>query len=469
MPPCEPPEGSGVSLEFLPVDILKSHVWPRLSSNYKRMFRLLNKNMRDLGDACITKQHIRIPAGPSYKLSLQKQLTTFSQVETLTLECLDTYETSGEGSTEDATVHDVVHLFRACSLSLRLTLVTLVLHECCLDGPAFLALADCHSLTTLKLHCPKITSIEATESITCLTQLRSLEIIMDILDVDVPLLPLLLMPGLTNLEVLGDLDSDGDLCWGSPMMSLEDMRPSALRRLNLCSDQEVQPPFDRAAVLRLLPQLQDLTLDYCALPDSDAEALAGLSALTRLEFAGRMELTRPHLLPILKHLCLSDQEHVLFPWCSAGVSLRQLDWLIGGSTNLREIWHKTKHTEFPDSMGLYIYDIRNNLHDLATALRSVSLALQQCRMKVLRLDHGVGDRLRLQPEMIEALAPLNETLKVLHLFRFIVDEDVIRSIAGQLTHVRAFEEDEEEEDDSEVDGTEEDADEEDEEEQDGED
>eukprot|EP00798_Chlamydomonas_sp_ICE-L_P025150 gene25150-10781_t len=237
MPPCEPPEGSGVSLEFLPVDILKSHVWPRLSSNYKRMFRLLNKNMRDLGDACITKQHIRIPAGPSYKLSLQKQLTTFSQVETLTLECLDTYETSGEGSTEDATVHDVVHLFRACSLSLRLTLVTLVLHECCLDGPAFLALADCHSLTTLKLHCPKITSIEATESITCLTQLRSLEIIHGHFGCGCPPPATSIDAGLTNLEVLGDLDSDGG--------------PATI---------------DRAAVLRLLPQLQDLTLDYCALP-----------------------------------------------------------------------------------------------------------------------------------------------------------------------------------------------------------
>eukprot|EP00798_Chlamydomonas_sp_ICE-L_P025154 gene25154-10785_t len=181
------------------------------------------------------------------------------EVETLTLECLDTYETSGEGSTEDATVHDVVHLFRACSLSLRLTLVTLVLHECCLDGPAFLALADCHSLTTLKLHTPRITSIEATESITCLTQLRSLEIIMAILDVDVPIRPLLLMPGLTSLD--GDIypkfitDAEVDLCWGSPMMSLEDRRPAALRRLNLYSDQEVQPPVDRAAVLRLLPQL----------------------------------------------------------------------------------------------------------------------------------------------------------------------------------------------------------------------
>eukprot|EP00798_Chlamydomonas_sp_ICE-L_P025155 gene25155-10786_t len=41
--------------------------------------------------------------------------------------------------------------------------------------------------------------------------------------------------------------------------------------------------------------------------------------------------------------------------------------------------------------------------------------------------------------MIEALAPLDVKLEEVHLFsRFIVDEDVIRAIAGQLTHVRTL-------------------------------
>eukprot|EP00798_Chlamydomonas_sp_ICE-L_P012318 gene12318-15485_t len=236
--------------------------------------------------------------------------------------------------------------------SLRQTLVILDLGfggE--LDGTAFLALVDCPSLTTLKIQDSKITSIEAMDSITCLTQ--------------------------------------------------------------------VQPPGDRVAVLRLLPQLQDLSLDDCALQDSDVEALAGLSALTRLEFAGPMELTRPHRLPILKHVCLSGRQNLLIYRISAGVPLRQLDWLMGGSTSLREIaytaWHKQyEPTMCPDSMRLFISTMRNNPRDLITALRSVSLALQQCRMKELHVEYtfyGAGGRLRLEPEMIEALAPLNETLK----------------------------------------------------------
>eukprot|EP00798_Chlamydomonas_sp_ICE-L_P019186 gene19186-25800_t len=134
MPPREPPRESGVGLQSLPVDILKSCVWPLLSSKDKRNIRLLNE-------------------------------------------------------------------------------------------PAFLTLADCHSLTTLAIVESRITSTEATESITWLTQ------------------------------------------------------------------------------------------------DSDAEALTGLSALTRLELSSDLELTRPHRLPILKHLDFTIMG-------GTGVPLHQLDWLI---------------------------------------------------------------------------------------------------------------------------------------------
>eukprot|EP00798_Chlamydomonas_sp_ICE-L_P016897 gene16897-23173_t len=482
MPPREPPGGSGVGLQSLPMDIFKSRLLPPLAPEDKRNVRILNKNMRDRADACVTKQRIKISAGPSHLPSLQKQLTAFSQVETLIPVFLAIHKgghlASGEFNIEFATGHDVARLFEACipssihikqlcfdgfrsgmgmalhSLpsSLRQTLEMLdlrMLGECSvLDGPAFLSLADCHSLTTLRIGHSRITSTEVAYSITCLlTQLRSLEITANF-KVDVPLLPLLSMPGLTSLEVstysrfLGDVV--GNLCWGSPMMSLEDMRPAALRRLALHPMQEVQPPGDRAAVLRLLPQLQELHLDDCALQDSDVEALAGLSALTSLEFAGPMELTRPHRLPILKSLCLSDRKHLLFYRISAGVPLRHLDWLIGGSTNLREIeytaWGKNEPMECPGSMRLFISAMRKP--QISTPLRSVSLALQQCGMTELHLEttgHGVGGRPRLlEPKMIEALAPLNETLKELHLFEFIVGEDAIRSISQQLTHVRTL-------------------------------
>eukprot|EP00798_Chlamydomonas_sp_ICE-L_P025347 gene25347-11007_t len=160
-------------------------------------------------------------------------------------------------------------------------------------------------------------------------QLRSLVINNCSLEVDVPLVPLLLMPGLTNLEVSCE-EVDGFICWGSPLISVEEMRPAALRRLTLTGE-KFQPPSDLAALLRLLPHLQDLTLGiFRPFQDSDAEALASLSALTRLGLGHALELTRMHRIPILKNLAVSTVDNT-------GVPLHQLDLLIGGSTSLRNI------------------------------------------------------------------------------------------------------------------------------------
>eukprot|EP00798_Chlamydomonas_sp_ICE-L_P010058 gene10058-7954_t len=235
-------------------------------------------------------------------------------------------------------------------------------------------------------------------------QLRSLEFHVR-LKVDVPIVPFLLMPGLTSLETSWGSNEEGSLCWDSPLMSVEDMRrrhanrPAALRRLCLNAE------------------------------DSDAEALAGLSALTRMELHGPMELTRPHRLPKLKHLVFD---------CEA-IQLLQLDLLIGGSTSLCKIAYEEEGQEFPDRLWLGISAMRNNSHGITTALRSVSLALHQCCMSELSLYSRCGSgRLRLVPGVIEALAPLAETLKKLSLFRLVVDEGAIRSIAQHLTHLRAL-------------------------------
>ena len=91
-------------------------------------------------------------------------------------------------------------------------------------------------------------------------QLRSLFISDCISEVYVPLLPLLSMPGLIKLAVSNPFRGHqlDQVCWGSPLMSVEEMRPAALSCLTLAA--EVHPPGDLAAVLRLLPHLQDLTL-----------------------------------------------------------------------------------------------------------------------------------------------------------------------------------------------------------------
>eukprot|EP00798_Chlamydomonas_sp_ICE-L_P019184 gene19183-25798_t len=314
-------------------------------------------------------QAITIPAGPSHLHDLQKQLKMFSQVETLTLAC-----GSDPPSPEDATGHDVVRLFRACSpssanirrlcfadldscldmalhslpSSIRQTLVDVLLLNCRLDGPAFLTLADCHNLTTLEIVYSVITSTEATESIACLTQ--------------------------------------------------------------------------------------DLTLGVnWALQDSDAEALAGLSALTRLELGGPMELTRQHCLPILNHLSFTVH--------GDDVPLRQLDQLIGGSTSMREIVYKVNGHVLYNIMSLNVSAMHNNVHDISTALRSVSLALQQCCVKTLNVDnigHEGGGRLRLDPQVAAALAPLAATLEDVHLTHCIVDAGAIRSLAQHLLHLRVL-------------------------------
>eukprot|EP00798_Chlamydomonas_sp_ICE-L_P019185 gene19185-25799_t len=302
MPPREPPGGSGVSLQSLCLDVLKSCMWPFLSSEDKKNFRLLSR---------------------------EKQ-----------------------------------------------TLVELSLFACPLDGPAFLTLADCHNLTTLEIECSAITSDEVTGSISCLTQLRSLVISDCKSEVDMPLLSLLSMPGLTELKVVEHY-YPMQVCWGSPLMSVDEMRPAALRCLTL--GEEVHPPGDGAAVLRLLPHLQDLTLGFdWTLQDSDAEALAGLSALTQLGLSRALELTRPHRLPFLKALAFFQGEDTIH-----GVPLHQLDWLIGGSTSLREI----VFDEHYNTMNINISAMHCNVHDVSTALRSVSLALQQCRVRELCLDN----------------------------------------------------------------------------------
>eukprot|EP00798_Chlamydomonas_sp_ICE-L_P010063 gene10063-7957_t len=215
-------------------------------------------------------------------------------IESLALEC-------GQG----ATGLDIERLFRACSpssgnirtlmfcfdseeiqswtssalnslpLGLRQTLVTLEIARCYLDGPAFLTLADCHNLTAVDIVFAKLTSPEAAESITSLTQLRFLRF-QGYLKVDVPILPFLSMPGLTELDISdvsavgneallrGDAPVSGSFYWESPLMSVEDMRrrlinrPAVLRCLHI--DGEVKPLSDYVSVLRLLPQLQDLDL-----------------------------------------------------------------------------------------------------------------------------------------------------------------------------------------------------------------
>eukprot|EP00798_Chlamydomonas_sp_ICE-L_P010062 gene10062-7956_t len=167
--------------------------------------------------------------------------------------------------------------------------------------------------------------------------------------------------------------------------------------------------------------------------DSEAEALAGLSALTRLDFYGPIELARPHRLPKLKHLALGNDS----------IPPLQLDRLIGGSTSLCKIVFNAHGKEYPDGLWLDISAVRNDLHGISSAMRSVSLAQQHCciRQLVLFSDHlsflGLGaGRVRLEPEVIEALVPLAETLRKLHLREIIVDEDVSRSIAQHLPHLQ---------------------------------
>eukprot|EP00798_Chlamydomonas_sp_ICE-L_P010070 gene10070-7966_t len=253
----------------------------------------------------------------------------------------------------------------------RQTLVTLNIEGGCLDGPAFLTLADCHNLREVYICETSLTSPEAAESITYLTQLQALD--------------------------LGTYTGD------------------------------------YKAVLRLLPELQDLELGHRALQDSEAEALAGLSALTRLDFYGPIELARPHRLPKLKHLAFANDS----------IGPIQLDHLIGGSTSLRKIVLDWEGMEHPDSQRLDISAVLNDLHGISTAMRSVSLALQHCyiRQLVLFSDRhslvgpGAG-RVSLGPEVIEALVPLAETLRKLYLREIIVDEGVSRSIAQHLPHLR---------------------------------
>eukprot|EP00798_Chlamydomonas_sp_ICE-L_P021509 gene21509-28492_t len=137
-------------------------VWPFPSSEARRHVRILNKDMRDQADACVTETNI--PVGPSHVCILQKQLKMFPKVKTLTLD--------GLGSSQPWL--EVVPMLRACSpssvgisklcfeyfpnlmglalhslsSSLKQTLVTVIFICCNLDGPAFLPLAECHSLSS---------------------------------------------------------------------------------------------------------------------------------------------------------------------------------------------------------------------------------------------------------------------------------------------------------------------------------
>eukprot|EP00798_Chlamydomonas_sp_ICE-L_P010059 gene10060-7955_t len=115
----------------------------------------------------------------------------------------------------------------------------------------------------------------------------------------------------------------------------------------------------------------------------------------------------------------------------------------GGSTSLRKIVFNAHGKKYHDSLWLDISDVRNDLHGISTAIRSVSLALQRCCIRQLVLFNDplaflvLGDgRVRLGPEVIEALVPLAETLRKLHLRKIIVDEDVSRSIAQHLPHLQ---------------------------------
>eukprot|EP00798_Chlamydomonas_sp_ICE-L_P008484 gene8484-4844_t len=411
MPPRGRPGGTGASFQSLPVVIFNFCLWPFLSSKDIKNVRILSKDMRDRADACITSQEIRIPAGPSHLPSLQNQLTKFSQIETLTLYCGCPMLTCAN----DATGNDMVRLFRAYSpssvnirklcivglevlvgmalhslpLSLRQTLVTLDLNS--LDGlygPIFLSLADCPNLASLKMEGCYIRCTEAMDSLACLKQLRSLVIEDTALNVSVPILPLLSMPGLTKLEILNSLGAqDGNFCWSSAL-------------------------------------------------DSDAEALAGLSNLTRLELGGDIELTRQHHLPVLKHISTRIED--------SGVPLEQLYRLIGGSSSLRKICHVCKGdmrgVRYNDVLLLNITAIPSSGHGISTALQSVSLALQQCGLKQLRLDNrgygaGGSQRRRLDPQVGDALAPLAATLEHLYLAAFIVDKEAVQSIAQHLLHL----------------------------------
>eukprot|EP00798_Chlamydomonas_sp_ICE-L_P008483 gene8482-4843_t len=244
------------------------------------------------------------------------------------------------------------------------------------------------------------------------------------------------MPGLTKLEILSSLGAqESDFCWSSALVSVEDMRPAAL--LNLALSVDVHPRGELAAVLRLLPQLQAVSL--WDLQDSDAEALAGLSNLTQLELGGDMELTRRHHLPVLKHLSTRIED--------SGVPLEQLDRLIGGSSSLRKVYHFGEEDErgvsFYDGSWLNISAMPSSGHGISTALQSVSLALQQCSLEQLRLDYrgyGAGARrwLRLDPQVGDALAPLAATLEHLYLADFIVDKEAVQSIAQHLLQLRTL-------------------------------
>eukprot|EP00798_Chlamydomonas_sp_ICE-L_P010006 gene10006-7890_t len=254
--------------------------------------------------AFTTRAAVKVSSG----IDLVSRQFGVALVESLTLEC-------GQG----ATGLDVVRLFRAQ------TLVTLEITRGCLDGPAFLTLADCHNLTALNISSVDLTSPEAAESITCLTQ------------------------------------------------------------------------------------------------DFDAEALAGLSSLTKLDFHGPMELTRPHRLPKLKHLAFGPSRGSITPL--------QLDRLIGGSTSLRQIEFSDDQEELSDGLCLDISAMRNDLH-LSTAMRSVSLALRQCCIRELMLFSDYSGKVRLESEVVEALVPLAETLRELYLCRIIVDYSFLLPMGG---------------------------------------
>ena len=102
--PREPPGGSGVSLQSLPADILKSCLWPLLSPEDTKCVRILNKHMRQQADACVTSQTITIPAEPSHLPSLQEQLTKFPRVLILYPGSLVLHWCNGLASTNCVTI-----------------------------------------------------------------------------------------------------------------------------------------------------------------------------------------------------------------------------------------------------------------------------------------------------------------------------------------------------------------------------
>eukprot|EP00798_Chlamydomonas_sp_ICE-L_P016260 gene16260-22437_t len=218
MSPREPPSGTGGSFQALPIDILKSCLWPLLSSEqpllpYTDTF-LSSKDKRNveaLSLACGSDEGVAegatgLDVVETHDLECGQGATGHDGVETLDLE-------RGQG----ATGHDAVE----------------TLHLLCGQD------ATGHDVD-------EIPTLECSQGATWLDVLLSLEMRYCMLELDVFVLPHVSMLGLTKLEVLGSYDSI-PFCWNSCLTIIEGA---------------AKPPDGLSAALRVLPQLQDLSLEY---------------------------------------------------------------------------------------------------------------------------------------------------------------------------------------------------------------